>query len=750
MSEDVKPIGFRNPFKREVLPGHMDEERIAHIKWRNRALALMLLLGIVAFLLTPVIYYSIYTAIHTGYRYETWLMTVRFFQRAMQGELVVLHLSFAQKMFTGGPFSVIGGVLFAYLICVFPAILPGGIVALLNPHTNLSHKQGYAAWADDAVLKQMEDRKQVGIEGGFLGALGRWPSGKRKGQMVQMIETLSLLCLAPPGTGKTAGLVVPTLVNSDNVSFVVNDPKPEIWEMTAAYRATVSHVFMLNWSKVDDPENGVFYPRFNFISPKLVPPPGPDRDTFIDAVARTLIPEKGKGGDSYFQDKGRAAVTGFIHYIVAKVGDAGDYTGLPERWRGHEPSIPMMADWIATNQFDATGDGGGEEVGQDDMDVDAPAGGDQGGDKLGQWLRKISTAVRPSPTNPNEKGKSERAFMELSSLVNMADKERSGVLGTMDQGLLPFKNSAVKERTSACDFTPDDMRGMMDPKTKEFKPITLYICVNQAEAQAFANITALLYEVLSRTLLSYGPNETNDKSGRKLGPHPTCLMLDEFAKLPKVEAVMTGPDLGRSKKTSYFLIAQAFGQIEKIYSKEDVSIIVSTTGVKHILAQNDPESVEKIQKMVGQTTIRDRSQSGTEGLSKQSNPLAKSISEQTSGVNFLRNEDISAIKPGKNMILAQNFMNRPMLLDTPMFFKDAEMVKKVYPMGRVAKGTHPMEPGVAHYLPSFVHEQRVREHQDRMKRIKRDNLEKEKSNQEWSMAGQDMGSVSFSPVDSVS
>lgn len=746
MSSEAKPIGFRNPFKREVLPDHMDLERVAHVRWRNRALALMLFLGVGAFLLTPVIYYSIYTALHTGYRYETWLLTQRFFARMMQGEIVVLHLSFAQKMFTGGPFSVIGGILFAYLMCVFPAILPGGILALLNPHTNLSHKQGFAGWADDAVLKQMEDRKQVGIEGGFLGALGRWPAGKRKGQMVQMIETLSLLCLAPPGTGKTAGLVVPTLVNSDNVSFVVNDPKPEIWEMTAGYRATVSHVFMLNWSKVDEPDKGIFYPRFNFISPKLVPPPGPDRDTFIDAVARTLIPDKGKGGDSYFQDKGRAAVTGFIHYIVARVGDAGDYTGLPERWKGHEPSIPMMADWIATNQFDATGDGGGQEVQDGEYQMDDPPQQDPNADKLGQWLRKISTAIRPAPTSPNEKGKSERAFMELSSLVNMADKERSGVLGTMDQGLLPFKNSAVKERTSACDFTPDDMRGMKDPKTGEWKPITLYICVNQAEAQAFANITALLYEVLSRTLLSYGPKEYNDKSGKTLGPHPTCLMLDEFAKLPKVEAVMTGPDLGRSKKTSYFLIAQAFGQIEKIYSREDVSIIVSTTGVKHILAQNDPESVEKIQKMVGQTTIRDRNQSGTEGLSKQSNPLAKSVSEQTSGVNFLRTEDVSAIRPGKNMILVQNFMNRPMLLDTPMYFNDAEMVKKVYPMGRVKKGEHPMEPGSQHYLPGFVREARIREHADRVRKSKQSRVDADTLQMGWKINGQPANSVSVSPL----
>lgn len=743
MSSEAKPIGLRNPFKREVLPEHMDEERVQHVRWRNVCIAGMLMCGITAFLLTPVLYYSLYTAIHSGYRYETWLKSVEFVQRALHGEIVVLHLSFANRMFTGGPFSVIGGILFAYLICILPAIIPAGIAAVLNPYTNLSYKQGYAAWADDSVLKEMEGRKQVGITGGFLGALGRWPTGKRKGQMVQMIETLSLLCLAPPGTGKTAGLVVPTLIGSDSVSFIVNDPKPEIWSMTAAHRANVSHVFMLNWSKVDDPENNIFYPRFNFISPKLVPPPGPDRDTFVDAVARTLVPDKGKGGDSYFQDKGRAALTGFIHYIVAKVGDAGDYTGIPERWRGFEPSIPMMADWIATNQFDATGDGNGVDV----EDGGEAAQENNDGDKLRPWLRKLSNSIRPSPSNPNEAGKSERAFIEISQLVNMADKERSGVLGTMDQGLLPFKNAAVKERTSACDFTPDDFRGMKDPKEAESRPVTLYICVNQAEAQAFANITALFCEVISRVLLSYGPNEYNEKTGKKLDKYKVCFMLDEFAKLPKVDAVITGPDLGRSKGTSYFLIAQAFSQIEKIYSKEDVEIIISTTGVKHILAQNDPTSVERIQKMVGQTTIRDRSQSGMEGLSKQSNPLARNVSEQTSGVNFLRSEDISAITPGKNIVLAQNFMNRPLKLDTPMFFKDEEMVKKVFPFGRVAPGTHPMEPGIQHYLPDFILVQRKQEYAKKMEVQKRETQRISDMNMNPVVCGIEQDDIKITPRD---
>lgn len=804
---------FHNPFKREHIPDHMRKEQLAHVRWRNNALAAMALSAIAAGLLTPVLWY----AVTHPFRLQTWNGIVSFFSLVGQGKLLHIHLLFAQS-FGPGVFSVIGGTLLAYCSCMFVAILPGGIAALLNPHQNLAYKQGQASWADEDALQAMEKREQVGIKGGFLMALGRWPEGKRKGQMVQMIETLSCLCLAPPGTGKTAGLVVPTLVSSDHVSFIVNDPKPELWEFTSSYRAEKSHVFMLNWSKTDEPnfvvrfhkkrneafwanlrrfpnpedesptdvanavrskddivevkleenafkrlrawlhsqnaadvityEEPVFYPRFNFLSPRLVPPVGPDRDTYLDAIAKTLIPDDNKGGDSYFKNKGRAALTGFFHMLVAKVGDAKDYAGIPANWVGREPSIPMLSDWMAISQFNATGGKSADASdGMTEIVDDEDANPNQ--DKMGEWIRKVSSSIQPrpefSPTSSENLGKSERGFMELVQLVNMADKERSGVLGTMDEALLPFKNAAVKERTSSCDFTPDDMRGIFDPdltaRTKldpsdpnyinrgsdefralqkdksNWKPVTLYICVNQAEAKAFSNITALLYQVLSRDLLSYGPKEMNEKTKTQLGPFPVCFMLDEFAKLPKIDAVIEGPDLGRSKKTSYALVAQDFSQIEKAYTKEDVEIITSTTGVKHILPQNNPNTVERIQKMVGQTTIKDRNKSGTEGFSKQANPLAANVSEQTSGVNFLRTEDVAALAPGKNIVIVQGFSNKPMMLDTPMYFKDKALSERVFPgHNRLGPdGKHKRMPGPQFYLPGQIYAARQIEHREHVR-----------------------------------
>lgn len=653
-------------------PEHMSSEKENWTKWVIATIAL----GIVSFCtfaaFSPLIYWA------SGQRFDatSWKQAALYISHAANpGFIAHAHNSIWHL-------GVLTGlVVFAVpLLC---ALFVSAIFYALCPYKNFEMTHGDVRWAVDADIRRMESRRQIGIRGGYVGILGKW----KDGQYIRLIEPISVACSAPPGTGKTAALVVPSIVESPDVSMIVNDPKPELAEMTSGYRAEIGNVFIIDWSATDKPHEGLFYPRFNFLSSQLVPPHGTaERDTYLDAVARVLIPESKGGGDKYFVDKGRDCLTGFMHYLVSHVNDAKSTDGIPVQWHGYEASFPMLVDWIAEAQFQAG--------------------------KIAEEKNAAAAAQKQLPTADGMKiffgsladqiknnGYSERAFTSLAPLIDMADKERSGVLGTMDQALLPFKNKAVKERTSACDFTSMDLRGMKDPDTGEWLPVTLYICVNQAEAQAFANITALLYEVLSRDFLSYGPGE-KDKRGRIMGPKTICFMMDEFAKLPKSETVLTGPDLGRSKKVSYWLIFQARSQIIKTYSKEDGTTIDSTCGVTVLLSQNDPDTAAHYVKTVGKTTIRKQSFSRNAGLSKSANPWARNESIASEGVDFLRTEDITAMQPGTHLILPQNFLNRPLKVQSPFFFEDPSMLAKVYNL-RTKKGPPPANP-----LPEHIRIQR--------------------------------------------
>ena len=57
------------------------------------------------------------------------------------------------------------------------------------------------------------------------------------------------------------------------------------------------------------------------------------------------------------------------------------------------------------------------------------------------WLRGI---VKESGAD----GYHQRAAVEIAPIISMAPNERSGILGTMDKGFLPFKNRHIRERNS--------------------------------------------------------------------------------------------------------------------------------------------------------------------------------------------------------------------------------------------------------------------------------------------------------------
>jgi type IV secretion system protein VirD4 len=641
----------------------MSSEKDNWTKWVITTIAL----GIVCFCIFGAFSPLIFWASSQPFDASSWSVAANYLSQVAKPAYVAHAHSSLWHM------SVMTGII-ALAVPFLCSLFVAAIFYAICPYKNFEMTHGDVRWAVDADIRRMEARRQIGIKGGYVGILGKW----KDGQYIRLIEPISVACSAPPGTGKTAALVVPSIVESPDVSMIVNDPKPELAEMTSGYRAEIGNVFIIDWSASDKPQEGLFYPRFNFLSSLLVPPAGSaERDTYLDAVAKVLIPEGKGGGDKYFVDKGRDCLTGFMHYLVSHVNDAKATDGIPPQWHGYEASFPLLVDWIADAQFQA-GKLAEKKNAEAAANKQLPMA-----DGMKLFLGGLADQIK-------ENGYSERAFTSIAPLIDMADKERSGVLGTMDQAMLPFKNKAVKERTSACDFTSMDLRGMKDPDTGDWLPVTLYICVNQAEAQAFANITALLYEVLSRDFLSYGPGE-KDKRGRVMGPKTICFMMDEFAKLPKSETVLTGPDLGRSKKCSYWLIFQARSQIIKTYSKEDGTTIDSTCGVSIVLSQNDPETAAHYQKVVGKTTIRKQSYSRNAGLSKTANPWARNESIASEGVDFLRIEDIVAMEPKTHLILAQNFLNRPMKVKSPMFFEDENMLKKVY-NPRTKKGPLPANP----------------------------------------------------------
>ncbi len=599
-----------------------------------------------------------------------------------------------------GPFS------FSLWLPILPIItLPLGLIlgAITNPYRFQSNIHG------SGRIATLKDIKAMKLLDGFCMVIGKF-----KGYYLKLPETLSTLCCAPPGTGKTAGVVIPTIFNSKGLSLVINDPKPELCYNTSGARAKEGPVFIINWGAEDNPAEGLYYPSWNPLSPTALPAQGPARDMYIDSMCNILVEDPKGGADPHWSQTGRAALTGFIHFIASKCEKArandyflgrvyegkldeedkqvlegyyedikmhnpaavraindlhnnnltienyvaiGTWDLLPEKWVGREACIAMVMEWLTEAQIKQ-----GQEIKRRLAE----------GDQMAAMADPMRDLLDAAVEEARKYGYSQRAYTELSSLSNMPDKERGSVMSTAFAGIGVFKNSAVVSRTSFSDLQFKDLRGMKDPITGEWKPISVYLSINQVDARALGVISGIFIELMSSYLISNPPNYVNATDG-KMGPFPTLFVLDEFPQMPKLKAVIDGPAVGRGQKVAYLLIGQDLGQISGKYGKDDLETVISTTACKVILSQNNEQTAQRFSKMVGNKTIQTTSYSKQEGFTKQANPFSKNVSYQLQGVSVITTSQLLSLPMLKQVVLYQSYIDRPIIADSPRWYLDPKM-----------------------------------------------------------------------------
>ena len=560
-----------------------------------------------------------------------------------------------------------------------------------NPHSKdkFDEKSSRKANADDIKKMGTDYTNKDGLFKGFMMVLGFF-----KNKPLKMDETLSALLLAPAGTGKTQGFVIPTILGCDNVSMIVNDPKPELDRDTSAYRATVGPVFIMNWAARDEPENGIYYPAWNPLSPENLPDNDEEKSTYIQVIVNSIIEENAK--DPHWSNTARAALTGFINFIVSKVERAkandyfyhrlkngtfdsqdatvlmdyymtmtsdpnayaamsllqrgqlninnyvhvGTWGGLPSEWHGGEASIPMFLAWYVEGQIKVANEIEERKRQGDQMVMMA--------DPMKDFLTEAINEARLYSYDSD-------AISALINLANTPDKERGSVISTMNAGLNIFRHPAVNKHTRHSDIHFTDVRGMVDPTDGKMKPITIYLSMNVADAPAFSPITSMFIELLSKFLIANKPEAVNH--GQKLGPYPALFVLDEMPTMNKLEAIIQGPAVGRGQKVSYLIVGQDISQIAEKYGDKAADTIIANTAAKVILRVNDPATAERFTRMIGKKKTK----------KKEKGPDGKEV-EVDKEEDLFSPMDLMTLPKGKQIVLMQGYYNRPIEADGEWHF----------------------------------------------------------------------------------
>lgn len=565
------------------------------------------------------------------------------------------------------------------------------LVKEFNPYGN----DKFAEKSSNKATK--EDIEKMGLFKGFMMVLGYF-----KKKPLMMNECLSALCVAPPGTGKTYGVVLPTIFDCNTVSMIINDPKPELKQISSAYRSTIGPVFIMNWAGQDDPERGIYYPSWNPLSPEHVPFNQEQRDLYIDSICNVLVPDAtGSSADPHWTISGRAGLSGLIQFMVSKVERAraddyfyariksgtfdeedaavlsdyylsmmtdpnayaahallqrgelnetnyvhiGTWEHIPPAWVGKEASLSMILDWLNASQISI-----GQEL--------------EERRRQGDQMVMMADPMKDLFTNAVDEARryayAHRAILELTQLANTPDKERGSILSTIMAGLGIFRNAAVRNRTSHSDFHFEDLRGLKDPRDGKIKPVTVYLSINMVDAQALNPITGIFIELMSNFLLANKPEAINN--GHKLGPYPVLFVLDEMPKMQKLQAVIQGPDLGRGQKISYLIIGQDLHQIQEKYGADAAATIISTTAAKIVLRQNDPDTAKRFSEMMGYK-MKVKTVKGPDGKDK----------EETSEELLYSPMDIMKLDDKKQLVIFQGWYHRPIEADKQYAFNDPRL-----------------------------------------------------------------------------
>lgn len=534
--------------------------------------------------------------------------------------------------------------------------------------------------------------------------------GKLSGKLLQLNDTRSAICVGASNEGKTESVVIPAILSSDEMCMMIHE-SGILFEKTSGYRSTVGPVFMLDFTKVDEPEKNIFYPSWNPLARGNLPLYGPGRYNYISSLCFMLIKDGPSGADPYWAKAGRSALEGFVNYICDKCDGAkandyflhrlmegsldeedrkvlasyykampdkkdavikareelaanritlenylpiGKWDPIPEEWHGRQACLAMLIDMVTLIQMEIN-----------DELKEKRDRGDPSYYTADPWNMIIENMLKESLNF----GYSRRAILELNQILNLPGKQRSSVLSTAFAGIGSFKNSAVRQRTAMNDFTYRDLRGMKNPETGEFKPITIYVSSNDEYG-----VSSVFFNVNTGYLMSFPPNVAGH------GPFPMMFAMDNFHRMEKMPKFIDLVGMGRSQKVSFLIVVQDLAQIIAKYSETDLDVLMTNCSIKIIKRTNNPTSTERFSPMIAMRSRKVASKySYSEGLFGRKDNWTLNVSykwDSTALQGFAKGAISGGLSPNESRILVQGFKNRPIKGDSVYYRKHEFLLQK--------------------------------------------------------------------------
>lgn len=413
-----------------------------------------------------------------------------------------------------------------------------------------------------------------------------------------------ILLFAPTGSGKGVGFVLPNLLYWED-SVVCHDIKLENYLVTSGWRHGSLGQECYVWNPADPDGQTHCYNPLDWISTK----PGQMVDD-VQKICNLILPEQ-----EFWMNEARSLLLGVILYLCA---DPNKPTSFGEVVR------TMRSDDVVYS--------------------------------LAVVLDTIGKKIHPV------------SYMNIAAFLQKADKERSGVISTMNSGLELWANPLIDTSTASSDFS------LMDLKKKA---MTVFCGVTPDNLQRLEPLLKVFYQQAADFLTRHMPTP-DEKYG-------VLFVMDEFPTLGEMKAFQSGIAYFRGYKVKLFLIVQDTQQLKGIYEEAGMNSFLSNSYYRITFSANNIETANMISQLIGNKTVKQYNHNKPKFLDL--NPGSRTVNESEVQRALLLPQEVIGLPRDQQILLIESYP--PIKTQKIFYFKDPLFCKRAWGQNQFDQMTGP-------------------------------------------------------------
>ncbi len=377
-------------------------------------------------------------------------------------------------------------------------------------------------------------------------------------------------------------------------SVVVHDIKGENHDLCSGYRKHIGQEVFL-WNPADPDGLSHCYNPLDWISEK----PGQMVDD-VQKICNLILPEQ-----EFWQNEARSLMLGVILYLCA----------VPEKTQSFGEVVrTMRSDDVVYN--------------------------------LAVVLDTIGKRIHPV------------AYMNIAAFLQKADKERSGVISTLNSGLELWANPLIDATTARSDF---DMQNLKKKK------MSVFCCVTPDNLKRLEPLLKVFYQQATDFLTRSMP--------KKDEPFGVMFFMDEFPSLGEMPQFQVGIAYFRGYRVKLFLIVQDTQQLKGIYEEAGMNSFLSNCFYRITFAANNMETANLISQLIGNKTAMQHSHNKPKFMDL--NPGARTVNTSEVQRALLLPQEVITLPRDEQIILIESFP--PIRTKKIFYYKDPFFKKRLMP-----------------------------------------------------------------------